>query len=183
MTDMMDNIKWLNIQNIYEPNTAIMLHPICFKILSNEYSRHFYETRNIVHGVLYVPNAHLKDKQREFQYRVSNIWNKFPVNIRYMSSLKAFMSAYNVIMLQLHLLLVYYIIRTSTQPPLLYDPLLFLLIYLNHFRLYKTLSYHSYSLWIFTLLILKCIYIYLHYYVFIYYYYYPALGALKISFY
>ncbi len=41
-----------------------------------------------------------------------------------------------------HLLLVYYIITTSTQPLLLYDPLLFLLIYLNHIRLHKTLSYH-----------------------------------------
>ncbi len=85
--------------------------------------------------------------------------------------------------LLIHLLLVYYIIRTSTQPLLLYDPLLFLLIYLNHIRLHKTLSYHSYYLYFFTLLILNFIYIYVHYYVFVYYYYYPALGALKISFY
>ncbi len=51
----------------------------------------------------------------------------------------------------------------STQPLLLYDPLLFLLIYLNHIRIHKTLSYHSYSLYIFYLLILKSIYIYVHY--------------------
>ncbi len=50
---------------------------------------------------------------------------------------------------------------------LLYDPLHFLLIYLNHIRLHKTLSYRSYSLYFFTLLILKCIYIYVQYYVFI----------------
>ncbi len=67
----------------------------------------------------------------------------------------------------------------STQPLPLYDALRFLLIYLNHIRLHKTLSYHSYSLHFFTLLILKFIYIYEHYYVFIYYYYYPALGALN----
>ncbi len=40
-----------------------------------------------------------------------------------------------------------------------------------------------YSLYFFTLLILKFIYIYVLYYVFIYYYYYPALVALNISFY
>ncbi len=73
--------------------------------------------------------------------------------------------------------------KVSTQPALLYDPLLFLLIYLNHIRPHKTLSYRSYSLYFFTLLILKFIYIYVHYYVFIYYYYYPALGALNISIY
>ncbi len=50
----------------------------------------------------------------------------------------------------------------STQPLLLYDPLLFLLIYLNHIRLHKTLSYHSYSLYLFTLLILKFIDIFMH---------------------
>ncbi len=50
-------------------------------------------------------------------------------------------------------------------------------------RLHKTLSYCSYSLYFFTLLILNFIYIYLHYYVFIYYYYCPALGAHNISFY
>ncbi len=75
------------------------------------------------------------------------------------------------------------IIRMSTQRVLLYDSLLFLLIYLNHIRLHKTLSYRSYSLCFFTLLILIFIYIYVHYYVFIYYYYYHALGALNISFY
>ncbi len=37
----------------------------------------------------------------------------------------------------------------STQPRLLYDPLLFLLIYLNHIRLHKTLSYRAYSLYFF----------------------------------
>ncbi len=58
----------------------------------------------------------------------------------------------------------------------------FLLIYLNHIRLHKTLSYLSYSLCFFTLLILKFIYIYVHY-VFIYYYYYHVLGGLNISFY
>ncbi len=83
----------------------------------------------------------------------------------------------------MHLLLVYYLIRMSTQPILLYDRLLFLLIYLNHIRLHKALSYRSYSLSFFTLLILKFIYIYVHYYVFIYYYYYSPLGALNISFY
>ncbi len=36
-------------------------------------------------------------------------------------------------------------IRMSTQPHLLYDLLLFLLIYLNNMRLYKTLSYRSNS--------------------------------------
>ncbi len=71
----------------------------------------------------------------------------------------------------------------STQPLLLYDPLLFLLIYFNHIRLHKTLSHRSYSPYFFTLLILTFIYVYVHYYVFIYYYYYPALGALNISFY
>ncbi len=70
----------------------------------------------------------------------------------------------------------------STQPLLMYDPLLFLLIYLNHIRLYKTLSYRSHTLCFFTLLILTFIYIYVHFYVFIYYYYYHALGALYISF-
>ncbi len=35
----------------------------------------------------------------------------------------------------------------STQPLVLYDPLRFLLIYLNHIRLHKTLSYRSYSLY------------------------------------
>ncbi len=59
-------------------------------------------------------------------------------------------------------------------PLLLYDPVLFLLIYLMHIRLHKPLSYHSYSLYFFTLLILKFIYIYVHYDVFIYYYYYPV---------
>ncbi len=83
----------------------------------------------------------------------------------------------------IHLFLVYYIIRMSTQALLLYDPLLFLLIYSNHIRLHKTLSYRSVSLCFFTLLILKFIYIYVHFYVFIYYYYYHALGALNISFY
>ncbi len=83
----------------------------------------------------------------------------------------------------INLNLVYYIIRTSTQRLLLCDTLLFLLIYLNHIRLHKTLSYRSYSLYFFTLLILKFIYIYVHYYVFLYYYCYPALGALNISFY
>ncbi len=67
----------------------------------------------------------------------------------------------------IHLLLVYYI-RTSTQPLLLYDPLLFLLIYLNHIRLHKPLSYHSYSLYFFYftdikfyiyLCTLRCVYI------------------------
>ncbi len=52
-------------------------------------------------------------------------------------------------------------IEYITKPPIasnvLYDPLLFLLIYLDHIGLYKTLSYHSYSLCCFTLLI----YIYL----------------------
>ncbi len=52
------------------------------------------------------------------------------------------------------------------HPILLYDPLPFLLVYLNHIRL--TLSYHSYSLCLFTLLIyfvflylctLLCVYI------------------------
>ncbi len=61
-----------------------------------------------------------------------------------------------------------YIIRTSIQPLLLYDALLFLLIYLNHNRLHKTPSYHSYSLYVFTILILKLIYIYANYYVFIF---------------
>ncbi len=41
------------------------------------------------------------------------------------------------LILVIHLLLVYYIVRMSTQPLLLYDPLLFLLLYLNHFMLYK----------------------------------------------
>ncbi len=50
----------------------------------------------------------------------------------------------------IHILLVYYIIRMSTQPFLLYNPLLLLLIYLNHIRLHKTLSYRSYSLYFFT---------------------------------
>ncbi len=68
----------------------------------------------------------------------------------------------------------------STQPLLLYDPLLFLLIYVNHIRLHNTLSYSLYSLYFFTLLILKFIYSYVHYYMFIYDYYYPALGALNI---
>ncbi len=67
----------------------------------------------------------------------------------------------------------------STQPLLLYDPLRFLLIYLNHIRL----LYRSYSLCFVTLLILTFIYIYVHFYVFIYYYYYHALGAMNISFY
>ncbi len=40
-----------------------------------------------------------------------------------------------------------------------YDPLLILLIYLNHIRLHKTLSYRSYSLYIITLLILNFIYL------------------------
>ncbi len=35
----------------------------------------------------------------------------------------------------------------STQPLLLYDRLLYLLIYLNHIRLYKTPSYHSHTLY------------------------------------
>ncbi len=87
-----------------------------------------------------------------------------------------------IIFYSIHLLLVYYIIRMSTQPLLLYDPLLFLLIYLNHIRLHKTPSYRSYSLYFFTLLILKIIYIYVHYYVFIIFYY-SALVALNISFY
>ncbi len=47
----------------------------------------------------------------------------------------------------IHLLLAYYIIRMATQPLLLYDPLLFLLIYLNHIRLHKILSYRTYSLY------------------------------------
>ncbi len=63
------------------------------------------------------------------------------------------------------------------------DPLLFLLMYLNHIRLHKTLSYRSYTLCFYTLLILRFIYIDVHFYVFIYYYYYHALGALFIFFY
>ncbi len=65
----------------------------------------------------------------------------------------------------------------NVYPTSLYNPLLFLLIYLNHIRLYKTLPYRSYTLVFFYLLF---IYIYVHFYVFIYYYYYHALG---ISFY
>ncbi len=61
---------------------------------------------------------------------------------------------------------------------LLYDPLRFILIYLNHIRLYKTPSYRSH-----TLLILRLIDIYVHYYVFIYYYYYHVLGPLYIYLY
>ncbi len=65
----------------------------------------------------------------------------------------------------------------------MYDPLIFLIIYLNHIRLCKTLSYCSNTLYFFTLLISRFVYIYVHFYVFIYYYYYHALGALYISFY
>ncbi len=64
----------------------------------------------------------------------------------------------------------------------MYEPLLFLLSYLNHIWLYKTLSYLSHTLCFFTLLILWFGYIYVHFYVSIYYYYYHALGALYISF-
>ncbi len=64
----------------------------------------------------------------------------------------------------------YYIIRMSTQILLLYYPLFFLLIYLNHIKLHKIRSYRSYYLCFFTLLILKFIYTYVHFYVFIYYY-------------
>ncbi len=70
-------------------------------------------------------------------------------------------------------------VRMSTQTLLLYDPLLFLLLYLNHIRFHKTLSYLSHALCFFTLLILWFIYIYVHFYVFIYYYY-DALCALYI---
>ncbi len=69
------------------------------------------------------------------------------------------------------------------QSLLLYDPLLFILIYLNHIRLYNSLSHRSHTLYLFTLLILVFIHIYIHFYVFIYYYYYHDLGALYISFY
>ncbi len=48
------------------------------------------------------------------------------------------------------------------QPLLLYDPLHFLLIYLSHIKLHKTVSYHSYSRYLFTLLILKFIYIFMY---------------------
>ncbi len=76
----------------------------------------------------------------------------------------------------IHLLLLYYIIRTSTQPLLLYDPLRFLLIYLNHIRLHK--HYHIiHILYTFLLYWLKLIHID------VYYYYYHTLGALNISFY
>ncbi len=34
----------------------------------------------------------------------------------------------------------------STQPLLLFDPLLFLLLWINYIRLYKTLSYRSHAL-------------------------------------
>ncbi len=80
------------------------------------------------------------------------------------------------------LLLVYYIIKMSTQTLLLYDPLHFPLIYLNHIRLYKTLSYRSHTLcfFYFTDVMLRFIYIYVHFYVSIYYYYNPALCALNI---
>ncbi len=71
---------------------------------------------------------------------------------------------------------------TSTQPLLLYDPLLFLLIYLNHIRLHKTLSYCSYSQNKIYFTDIKTYIYVIYYYVFIYYYYYPALGALNISF-
>ncbi len=71
----------------------------------------------------------------------------------------------------------------STQPLVLYGPLYYLLLYLNHIGIYKTLSYHSHTLCCFTLLIIWFIYIYVHVYVFIYYDYYHALGALCIFFY
>ncbi len=60
-----------------------------------------------------------------------------------------------VIRHSIHLLLVYYIIRMSTQPLLLYVILLFFFfLYLNHSSLYKVLSYHSHNIWYFILLIL-----------------------------
>ncbi len=77
------------------------------------------------------------------------------------------------LILVIQLLLVYYIIRMASKPLLLYDPLLFTLLYLNHIRLYKTLNA------VFTLLMLWFIYVYAHFYMFIYYYYYHALGVLK----
>ncbi len=43
----------------------------------------------------------------------------------------------------------------------------FLLLYLNHIRLYKTLSYHSHTLCFFTLLILWFIYIYIYIYIYV----------------
>ncbi len=45
---------------------------------------------------------------------------------------------------------------------------IFLFLYLNHIRLFKTLPYHSHTLCFFTLLILWFIYIYVQFYVFIY---------------
>ncbi len=58
----------------------------------------------------------------------------------------------------IHLLLVYYIIKLSTQPVLLYDPLLFPFIILQS-HMYKTLSYQSHTVCLFTLLTLWFIYI------------------------
>ncbi len=69
----------------------------------------------------------------------------------------------------------------STQPLLLYDPLLFLLLYLKRIMLYKTLSYHFHTQFFFYF-ILWFMYICVHYYVFIYYYYYNSLGILYILF-
>ncbi len=70
----------------------------------------------------------------------------------------------------------------STNPFLLYNTLLFVLVYLNRLRLHKLLSYQSYSMCFFTLLKLKFIFIYVHFDLFMYYYYH-ALGTLRISFY
>ncbi len=48
--------------------------------------------------------------------------------------------------LSIHLHLVYYIVNISTIPLLLYDPLLFLLLYPNHIMLYKTLSHNFHTM-------------------------------------
>ncbi len=80
--------------------------------------------------------------------------------------------------------------KMSIHPLLLYEPLPFLLVYINHIMLYKTLSYHFHTLCISTLLTLWFIYctaimvyINVHFYVFIYYYYYHPLGVLYIFIY
>jgi hypothetical protein len=108
VTDMMENLKWLNVKQRCELHTATMVYkiknniapPYLTQLLSNEHSSHSYETRSTIRGDLNVPNARLKAKQRTFQYRGSNIWNELPINIRNAPSLNAFKSACTAFMLQ-----------------------------------------------------------------------------------
>ncbi len=69
-----------------------------------------------------------------------------------------------------------------TQPLLLCDPLLFLLLYLNHIIQYEILSCHFCTQYFFSLPILWFICIYVHYKIFINCHFYQTLGPLCISF-